>query len=108
MNDIQGQVKTICEELGAPFGGAWESRCTSKPERTAGKTRRLFVQLADDAPGWRAKDTGNRRRELKAALRAQFPTFAIHIKASYSRLEERDGVIVVKDNGRCVGVLCSM
>lgn len=105
VNDIKNQVKAICEVHGAPFGGFCLSTLTSKPERASGFSQRLYVQLSDDAPGWRVKDRGGRRRGLKAALREQFPQFAIYIQAAYSRLEERDGFVIAKDDaGKVKGI----
>lgn len=83
-------VQAICETHNAPLDHVFCSGALSKSQQKAGNVGRIYLILADDAPGWRAKDNSKGRLALKTAIKEFFlglgVSLAVLIQASYSEL----------------------
>jgi hypothetical protein len=109
---IRQTLEKIVADHGAPLRALIAQGSLSARERAAGAVARLYVGLADDAPGWRSKDVRDgRRTALKRAIQAALVEaglgrWDVRIQASYSCLVQgADGSIVRRDDsGRTIGV----
>lgn len=83
-------VQAICEAHNVPLDHVCCSGALNKLQRKAGNIGRICLVLADDAPGWRAKDNPKGRLALKIAIKQFFSgldiSLAVLIQANYSEL----------------------
>jgi hypothetical protein len=103
-----GEIKLICRKHGAPVANLICDGSLNNAQRARGNVGRVYVILADEAAGWRAKEARNKRTALKTAiaemLAAHGVSIAVHIQANYSCLEIDGGMVVRRDaSGKAIG-----
>ena len=108
INPHTAAVAAICLDHGVGLQRLACCAATNRQESASGIVGRVTLVLADDAPGWRNKDNSEGRYRLRKAVREYLTSRELHLtvrlQASYSELEEQDGVIVRRDaNGNFTG-----
>jgi len=110
VDENTSNLKDAVADIDAPIEHLIVSRSLNKTQRRQGCVARLCVVLADKTPGWRSKDEGNRRQELKHRLRETLKEltgmdFAVLVQAGYSCLATVDGGVARRDgDGNTTGI----
>ena len=98
-------IEDAARTIGAPVGSVFVTAETSNKERKSGFVGRVFILLDDEAPGWRAKDQNEHRRQLKAVIQTIVPDLKVYVQAGYSCLSQNGGMVERRDDsGNVIGV----
>jgi len=98
VNFLVPEIHKICKSADVPLENVYCDGAINKSERRSGKIGRLYLVLADNAPGYRSKDNSPKRSEVKTRIReilaANGVNLSVRIQANYSCLTVADGIIV--------------